>query len=268
MGDDVVEGPRELAEDQRLHLEHADAVEADVHVFLERVAVDSTGLLVEREEGTRGGGGEGGTSCISRGSGGKRSTRARCRGSLAHLELDRDGLARVCDEVVDPALRRLHGESVRAEEAIQELDRERRGVHVQGEGELVLDDALHEYPAKLRQLGELGLTRHHRGVLRALVRDGAADLLHAAFDEPLELVALLRLAHDTNFERSNRLLGGEARAAAGGRGSSRRRRLKADWCLEQDQAIRAVRSFPGASHDASEKQRRPTRLKGRRRQVR
>lgn len=117
--------------------------------------------------------------------------------------------------MVDPALRRLHGESVRAEEAIQELDRERRGVHVQGEGELVLDDALHEYPAKLRQLGELGLTRHHRGVLRALVRDGAADLLHAAFDEPPELVALLRLAHDTNFERSNRLLGGEARGRRG-----------------------------------------------------
>ena len=145
----------------------------------------------------------------------RRAPRARCRGSLAHLELDRDGLARVRDEVVDPALRRLHDESVRAEEAIQELDRERRGVHVQGEGELVLDDALDEYPAKLRQLGELGLTRHHRGVLRALVRDGAAHLIHAAFHEPTELVALLRLAHDSNFERSNRLLGGEARGRGG-----------------------------------------------------
>ena len=55
VGHDVVEGPRELAEDQRLHLEHTDAVEADVHVFLERVAVDSTGFLVEREGGRRGG---------------------------------------------------------------------------------------------------------------------------------------------------------------------------------------------------------------------
>ena len=69
MGDDVVEGPRELAEDQRLHLEHADAVEADVHVFLERVAVDSTGLLVEREGGHPRRGRGGGTSCISRGAG-------------------------------------------------------------------------------------------------------------------------------------------------------------------------------------------------------
>ena len=117
--------------------------------------------------------------------------------------------------MVDPALRRLHGESVRAEEAIQKVDSERSGVNVQGEGELVLDDALHEYPAKLRQLGELGLTRHHRGVLRALVRDGAAHLLHAAFDEPPELFALLRLAHDSNFERSHRLLGGEARGRRG-----------------------------------------------------
>ena len=108
MGHHGVETPGEFFQHQRLHLEHADSVERDVHVSLYRLVVYSNGLL----------------------------------------KFHRYRLTRIRHQVIHPSLHGLYVETVGAQETVEVPNGERRRDDVQTEHELILDDALNENGAQ------------------------------------------------------------------------------------------------------------------------